>query len=623
MKPADRKMIIIGLDGLDPVLVDRYIAAGRMPNLKKLAEKGTLSRMATSNPPQSPVAWSCLISGGNPGEHDVFDFIVRDPATNLPEMGMTEPKKSKSLLKEVFAGLTGPAVETRRKGNAFWDLLGRAGVKSVIMRMPVTFPAQPMEGRLLSGMGTPDIRGTQGVFTYFTTGDATEETRGRLVGVAWKDGVIETEVTGPRLQSLSGNRNVVIPMKVTKRSDKEIHVSVDGKEFELRVGEWSPWIRLRFKAGIMNEVRGIVRFHLNAVLPDFRLYMTPVNIDPQAPAMQISYPTDYAKEIFEKIGNYYTQGMPYDTWALNEGRLTEQQFLEQAYSILDENDRMMRMELDRFDKGLLFCYFGITDLVQHMFWRYIDPGTPAPASSHDPAIRDAISNVYHRIDAVIGEAMEKAGPDTAIVVLSDHGFGAFRRAAHVNSWLRDNGFLVLKDGDVEGQEFFTNVDWQQTRAYSVGFGGIYINQVGREKYGVVYKGAETTEVMKEIADGLRKWKDGEHDIVRHVYLHDELYHGPHAADGPDLFIGFNQPYRASWQSGLGAAPRGLVEDNTRMWAGDHLCDPSLVPGVLASNLKMKTEGASLLDISPTVLTYFGVAVSTAAEGHSLLPDDRR
>jgi predicted AlkP superfamily phosphohydrolase/phosphomutase len=238
--------------------------------------------------------------------------------------------------------------------------------------------------------------------------------------------------------------------------------------------------------------------------------------------------------------------------------------------------------------------------------------------SDDPRFKEAIRDVYKRMDTVLGEALEKVGPDTAVLVLSDHGFDSFRRAVHVNSWLRDHGFLVLKDNAEVGEDFLQNVDWSNTRAYSVGFGGIYINQFGREKNGIVYKGAETEQVKKEIAMELTKLKDANGAaVVKKVYTSAELYQGPYAGDGPDLFIGFDRYYRASWQSGLGAAPKAVIENNDRLWGGDHLCDPTLVPGVLFSNLPLKAEHATLLDIGPTILKYFGLSAPDGAEGHPL------
>lgn len=612
-----KKMLVLGFDGFDPKLARRWMDEGRLPHLKKLAERGTFGELGTSNPPQSPVAWSCLISGGNPGHHDVFDFIMRNPETYLPEIGMTETKKTG--LKDLFAGLSGPSVETRRKGDAFWDLLGRSGIKSIVLRMPVTFPAAPLQGRLLSGMGTPDIRGTQGVYSYFTTsGKPDPESRGRIIPVRWNGSTIETVLTGPRVQGLTGVKDATVPVKIERLSNSSVRLTVGETKTDLVAGQWSSWIRVRFKANLVNDIFGICRFHLNSLNPSLELYATAVNIDPEAPAMPISYPPGYAKELFDHLGDYYTQGMPYDTWALNEGRLSEQQFLEQAYSILDENLGMMRLELNRFDGGLMFCYFGVPDLISHMFWRYIDPKHPKRGLSDDPQIKNAIQNIYERMDQVVGEAMEKAGPDTAILVLSDHGFGSFRRAVNVNSWLRQEGYLTLKDNETVGQEFFSNVDWSNTRAYSVGFGGIYVNQFGREKNGTVYKGAETDALVTELVEKLSHLEDADGtSIVKKVYTRKELYQGPYVGDGPDLFIGFNANYRASWQTGLGAAPKNVVEDNDRLWSGDHLCDPSLVPGVIFSNLKLNVSQATLLDVAPTILRYFDIQPPSDAEGKPL------
>ncbi len=610
-------MVILGMDGMDPALMRRMIAEGQLPHFKSLAEQGSFSPLQTSNPPQSPVAWSCFISGHNPGEHDVFDFVVRNPETHFPEIGMTEEDKSSSPFKKLMSGLTGPSLKTRRKGKTFWDYLGAQEIKSVILRCPVTFPAESMAGRLLSGMGTPDIRGTQGISAFYSSQPLNDkEAHGKWIQVSWKEGKIETVASGPRIQ---GGAELSVPVTLFRVDSKKIKATVGGQNFELSVGQWSPWVRLEFKSGVMNKLYGICRFHLNSVEPEFGLYMTPVNLDPQSPALQISYPTTYAKEIFEKIGNFYTQGMPYDTWALNEGRLSDEKFLEQAYSILDENIKTLDLELSRYESGLLFSYFGITDLIQHMFWRYQDPGHPAQETSTQPAVKNAIRDVYKAMDKVLGEVLKKIPSDTALIVLSDHGFGSFRRSVHVNSWLRDNGFLTLKEGAREGAEFFANVDWENTRAYSVGFGGIYINQFGREKKGVVYKGAETDALKKEIVDLISKWKDKDGTlVVKKVYRGEEMYKGPYAGNGPDLYMGFNLPFRASWQTGLGASPSSLIEDNIKSWSGDHLCDPSLVPGVLFSNKKLKGEHPSLIDLGPTVLDYFDVEGDPRQEGHSLL-----
>lgn len=616
----DKKLVIIGMDGLDPEILSRLMTAGALPHFKALADEGGFQKLATSNPPQSPVAWSDFISGHNPGHHDVFDFIGRNPSSYMPEIGMTETKKAeKKSLKDLFAGLAGPSVKTRRKGPTFWGVLSDNGIPSTILRCPVTFPAEPLDGRLLSGMGTPDLKGTQGIFSYFTTAYLRDgDIQGRVEKVAWQKGRIETVITGPKKREKDGTTEVKVPVTIERLGPDKIAVTIQDQTHELKVGEWSDWFRVKFPLGFMSSVSGVCRFHLNALDPDLALYASPMNIDPAKPAMKISHPDGYAAELAERIGPFYTQGMPFDTWALNEGRIDEETFLALAYEIQRENEAQLRVEMDRFEGGLLFAYFGITDLISHMFWRYIDPDHPNAGESENPAVREAIDRVYKHMDGVLGEIRRKVGHDTAIIVLSDHGFGSFRRAAHINRWLIENGYLALQDGETEGGELFRNVDWGTTRAYSVGFGGVYVNQFGREKFGVVYKGAETDDLLKEIAGKLATWKDAGKPIIERVYFGSDLYDGPYADRGPDLFVGFKEGYRASWQTALGAAPTGLIEDNMKAWGGDHLCDPTFVPGVLLSNLKLSTDAPTLRDIAPTVLRFFNISPAAALEGRSLL-----
>jgi len=485
----DKKMIIIGMDGLDPVLTKKMMDEGKLPHFKKLAEKGGFLPLQTSNPPQSPVAWSDFISGHNPGHHDVFDFINRNPKTYFPEIGMTETRKIENkTFKDLWAGLSGPSVQTRRKGKTFWDYLSENNIPSTIIHCPVTFPAEPLKGRLISGMGTPDIKGTQGIFSYFTTESIDKkDVQGRVNQVSWDGKIIQTFLTGPKIKKNGKIEEVKVLFEIERSGQKEIKITVQDQTHTLKESQWSPWFRIKFSLGFIKSIYGICRFHLNKVEPEFSLYMTPVNIDPQKPAMKISYPDDYAAEIYEKIGNFYTQGMPYDTWALNQDRIDEETFLQMAYEIQKENLDHLNFELDRYQGGLLFAYFGITDLIQHMFWRYLDQDHPNKGKDKNRQVSEAIPLVYQHMDGVLGDIMAKVGEDTALLVLSDHGFGSFRRAAHVNSWLKENEYLTLIEGDDEGTELFQNVSGGETEAYSVGFGGIYINQFGRERSVILIK----------------------------------------------------------------------------------------------------------------------------------------
>ena len=173
--------------------------------------------------------------------------------------------------------------------------------------------------------------------------------------------------------------------------------------------------------------------------------------------------------------------------------------------------------------------------------------------------------------------------------------------------------------DAEDGALFRNVVWGRTRAYAAGFGGIYINLEGREGDGVVAPGDEYGTVCKQIAEGLEGLRDpktGE-GPVRRVYFREELYHGPLAAEGPDLVVGCQPGYRVSWETALGDTPPTLFDDNRKLWSGDHIVDPHCVPGVLLANHRAAGALRQQTDIAPTVLGAFSLPLArgTAAVYH--------
>ncbi len=358
----------------------------------------------------------------------------------------------------------------------------------------------------------------------------------------------------------------------------------------------------------MKRARGIFKFYLVEKEPNFKLYISPINFDPRSPLFPISYPKGYSKELAERIGLYYTQGMPMDTWAVNEGRLSEDAFLKQAEAVLCERKAMLDSEMNRFDKGIMFCYFESVDIIQHMFWRYTDPSHPLYEKNAPKEYKEMIESWYVKMDDILGDVLGRMREDDKLIVLSDHGFGSFRRAAHVNSWLKANGYLYLKNEYADsGAELLADIDWSKTKAYAIGFGAIYVNQKGRERDGIVEAGPEAQALKAEIAGRLEGWTDGEagRRIVQKAYLREEIFRGPRASDTPDVYIGFNEGYRASWQTAMGGVPNVLVEDNLKKWSGDHLIDPNLVRGVIFANKEISGNDPSIYDITPTVLKVIG------------------
>jgi predicted AlkP superfamily phosphohydrolase/phosphomutase len=392
-------------------------------------------------------------------------------------------------------------------------------------------------------------------------------------------------------------------------------IDVQGKEIILKEGEWSDWVKIDYEmVPYLQSASGIVRFYLKELRPGFKLYVTPVNIDPSDPALPISAPHDYSEEIAEEIGLYYTQGIPEDSKALSENVLEDGEFLQQTDIVFGEEMDMLELELGRFHSGLLFFYIGRVDQLSHMFWRTMDPKHPAYEPSDE--MRAVIENAYVEMDAVLGRVLGVVDENTTLIVLSDHGFAPFYRAFNLNTWLAREGYIKLMD-DWEG-EFFQNVDWKGTHAYGVGFNGLYLNMKGREAGGIVGED-ERNALLEEISEKLLAVRDPENgkQVITKVYRAEDIYSGPFLKDAPDLVIGYNSGYRASWETVLGSFPKELLRDNTQKWSGDHLIEADLVPGILLSNKKIAAERPTLRDLAPTILGEFGIEKQEGMTGNNI------
>jgi len=592
----NKKIIILGFDGLSPGIIESMMNNGQLPNFSQLKAQGFYKRLSTTNPSQSPVAWAGFATGQNPGKNGIFDFIVRDPKTYKLNLSLSRIEKGKP--RRVI------------KSKCFWQHTSEAKIPTVIISCPVTFPPDKVYGRMLSGMGVPDILGTEGTFTFYTTESLSKDSDiGGKVFEVKRSPRMAMNLIGPKVSASAKVKNVKVPFSVLLQKDRDsIIIEYQNNSLQLKAGQWSDWQEVTFKLSLFKKMKGIFKFYLVETDPEFKLYLSPINYDPRSPFFQISYPKSYSKELSELIGLYYTQGMPMDTWALNEKRLTEGPFLEQVNEVLREKKAMLDFELNRLKKGILFCYFESPDIIQHMFWRYIDPEHPLYEANAPQQYKEIIEGWYKKMDHILGDVLEEINEEDVILVLSDHGFGTFRRAVHLNTWLRKNGYLELKNPDAEsGGELLEDIDWLKTEAYAIGFGAIYINQQGREGNGIVKPGRETELLKEEISQKLTHWLDKKYNrlIVNDIYSKEEIFWGKYTDQTPDLITGFNIGYRASWQTALGAVPKELIEDNLKKWSGSHLFDPQLIPGILFSNQRIIKEKVSIYDITPTILKICG------------------
>jgi predicted AlkP superfamily phosphohydrolase/phosphomutase len=611
-----KKMLVLGFDGMDPHLTNLWMSQGKLPALQRLISQGGFSKLGTSIPPQSPVAWSNFIAGTNPGGHGIFDFIHRDPAKYFPvfSASATEEAKKTFRIGNWVLPIKGGDVRNLRKGKAFWQILEEHDIPATIFKIPANYPPVPTRQRTFSGMGTPDIRGSYGICNFYTTEtkQVMEDIGGALVHEVYVIGNrVEAKLPGPINTFKTDRPEAEIEFKVNIDPQNPVaKISIQDQEFILREKEWSGWKHIRFHLIPTQSVSGLCMFYLKEIRPHFKLYVSPVNIDPGDPALPLSTPDSYAKELEKKFGPFFTKGLPADTSALDNDFLDEGEFLAQDGIVLQESKEMLDYELARFDSGLLFYYISSTDQRQHMFWRLLDEKHPAYNAALASKYGNVIEKTYIEADQILARSMEKVDKDTIVMVMSDHGFNPFSRGFNLNGWLKDNGYhKFANEFKQEDLEFaFAGTDWSKTKAYGLGLNGLYINQKGREVEGIVQPGADKDNLVREIARKLEEYVDPKtgQKVVLRAYAAKDVYTGPYVEEAPDIVLGFNRGYRISWKSPLGKVPKEILEDNFVKWSGDHMGAAETLAGILAVNRPIRAESPALYDLTATILDVFGI-----------------
>jgi predicted AlkP superfamily phosphohydrolase/phosphomutase len=587
----------------------------------------------------------------DPGGHGIYDFVHRDPQTYHPISSATPPAGDLGTSVKLFGYqipvIAGDEIINNRSGVPWWDLLHTAGVDVEVYRIPGNYPPTPSEAKTLSGMGTVDMRGGYGVYTWFTDKAPTPEPGHEIKGDVQLVSVDDFDLDGigdTVSASLKGapdifhlapgqipgeNDYLTVPIKVWIDAESEVALIRAGDaEAVVKEGEWTEWLPLSFEAlgaGAM-PLAGSVRFYAKELRPGFALYASPVNITAADPAQPISTPDEFSPELAEILGDFYTQGMPEETNALKDGTFNDDDYISQVALVQEDAEAMLKLALSRFSPGdATFFYLSDIDLQCHMLWRHQDP--KYPDAPHHPAWNEAsaakhalaIEGYYRNVDKLLGQVMQELPEKSLLLVISDHGFQPFTRKVHLNSWLRDHGWLTLKDGKRTGKLVLDEVDWSKTRAYAVGFNALYLNVQGRESQGIVPAGdvdAVAAALQSELK-GLTDPKNGASVILR-VDRGNTIYHGARVQDAPDLVVGYDKGYGHSDESTLGEILEPILEDNTSRWSGNHLMAPEVVPGVLLSNQALAGTGHNLTDVTATLLAWYGLTPLPEMQGKSFL-----
>jgi len=655
-----QRLVILGFDGMDPDLLKQWIDAGRLPTFKRLAEQGGLYPLGTTHSPESPTSWASFATGVNAGKHNIYDFLVRDTSTYLPDLGMVHREPARFLFD--YIPVAKPKITSIRGGTSFWVTAGEAGVRTSVMTVPVTFPPENVpNGELLAGLPLPDIRGTMGTFYYFATDlsryeEGNTEFGGVLKRLVLENDVARTELIGPpnpvvrkqllalrakaqaltdadrkTIAQLEQKEDVRLPLTIRwNRAGQTATVELSGESIPLEVGKMSKWIDLEFRINFFVRVHGMAQLLLMNANNELQLYVSPVNWKPDNPPMPMSSPAPLSGDLFRQIGPYRTLGWAEATWPLNEGRMDEKTFMEDLYKAFDDRAQVILNRIDARKWDVLVGVIESTDRVQHMMWRLMDEKHPMYDAALAAKYGGSIETIYRRADQFVAEVLDHLEPGTQLLIVSDHGFHSWRKSVNLNTWLVQQGYMVLRGqqpGEKKlddlfggGGEFWENVDWSRTRAYAMGLGQVYFNLRGREGHGIVSPGAEAKQLADELSARLLTLQDPDDGakIVRAVYQRDDVYSGEFIGNAAELQVGMEDGYRVSWQTTLGGSPAGIVYANMKKWSGDHGgYDYATTAGVLVSSKPISKTDPTIMDIAPTVLKYFGLQVPGYIDGKPL------
>jgi predicted AlkP superfamily phosphohydrolase/phosphomutase len=560
------KTLILGFDSFDPAVFEEMAGKNQLPNFEKFLQQGGYSRLEVCSPPQTEVSWTSIATGADPGGHGIFDFVHRDPGTYAPYVSILPMRKT--AIGEQFV----PPYTAK----TFFEEAADMGYPATALWWPAMFPARPdVPVNTLPGLGTPDIRGQLGVGTLFSTEEEEMNKTGVVKLVPAGKDRFTASMPGPQTQSRSGPQTISLQIAFEVTDHQTIRLTIEKQQLDLRLGEWSDIIELRFKAGMLFNIHAITRFiatRLNGVI---RIYSLPLQIHPLHSTWHYASPGSFAKKLWKEVGPYLTLGWPQDTTGLEEGCITDEQFLDLCQKIFERRIQILSFLLRDFREGVLASIFDDLDRIQHMFF-------------HDRM--DIVQDWYRRLDEFVGQVtntLETWRGSYRYLILSDHGFSHFRHKVHLNRWLLENDFLSMKNGSAD----LSGIDWAKTKAYAIGLNSVYLNIAGREGQGIVQaNGVE--ELLNSIKEKLSSWKDASgKSIIQNIRMKHEVYSGPYTRFGPDLVVGYAPGYRASADTGLGKIPVALLEPNTDHWGADHCLDAEVVPGVVFANRDLRDFGA--------------------------------
>ena len=600
--PQGPRLVVLGVEGLDPRLLDDLVARGRVPNLARLHR----SDLETTIPSDPATAWSSFATGMSPAGHGILGDVMRSPASyDLAAPCLGDPR-------------------AERLGEPFWSAAARGGKRVRVLRAPYSCPPSTKDGaEVLGGAGTPDIGGGPGAYLLVRPAAAAAGSRpppgGLLVPAGPRSGGGWSAIIEGPEQGGTGTSAAITLSWTGEAGEEDRVLLVEGGRQAVRAapGKWSDWIELAFE-GSGKKVTGITRILPLTGGPGLEAVLEPVSADPYAPVVPLSSPRYYAGFLADRYGRFRTTGSLVDEHAFAAGRIGPAALLNQTYASWEQSERMTLGELGRGGWDLLVSVMPQMGPAVRVLARAGDDRLPAGDASLEADYGENLEKLYLRLDGLVGEIMKGLTASDRLIVVGVRGVRPVRRELNLTTWLVSEGHTALaRKARSSSRDGYADVDWERTGAYAAGAGAVYLNLAGREPRGAVQPGSQAQELLDDIREGLLALRDGSSPVVKEVVVGAEAFSGPALDRAPDLLVVLHAGYAFGPACRLGAVPAAVLQDSARPWipASDG-GDPADAGGVLLATLPPRGD-PSVVDLAPTVLGFFKVKPPPTCTGRDL------
>lgn len=368
----------------------------------------------------------------------------------------------------------------------------------------------------------------------------------------------------------------------------------------------------------------------------------------------ISYPPDLIRRYEKELGPYrIAPDVQYK-------RGEEEAFIRDVRDMEERRGSYALALCQKEPWDVMMVVFMATDIASHALWRFTDPTHP----QHEPAAPDHVKNglrdIYALIDAQVGKLLNALPPDTAILVMSDHGFGPLHYTVNLNLLLIQAGLIHFKRTPLSRLKSFLfrqgispasvyhliektglhnlasrvskaqrnavvskflsyeDIDWERTKAFSMGHvGQIHINTRGRHPRGSVEPGPEEAEVRERVIEALRALRhpDSGEPMVDRIILREQEFHGPYAERGPDIQVVMDGYRCISFP--LFATSNELFARQIRGDSGCHRSEGVFIASGAGIKQGTTLDQAHITDVAPTVLHLMGLPIPDVMDGRPL------